>query len=105
MQRREVDRRVMGAPRGLAVDSHDITGQFQPNGLDPREKGTLKGARIEAGKDTAKRIVGANAVGQCQKLAQERLPGAPVGFDVGPAIRANVGTISLSQSIYFTPDS
>src|SRR4051812_21289465 len=86
MQWREINRPVVSASLGLAVEGNHITGKFEADGIDPRHKGLLKGSRIQTGKHPAKGIVTRNAVWQVKKLAKESLFGTPVGFDIQPAI-------------------
>src|SRR5689334_13773451 len=86
MQGREINRPVVGAPLGLAIEGNHIAGKFEADGIDPGHKRLLKGRRVQPGEHAAKGIMTRDAVWQGKKLAKERLLGPPVGFDIQPAI-------------------
>jgi len=86
MECREIDRMVVGATLGLAIDGDVIAGEFEADGVNPSHKGLLKGGRGQASKQSPKGIVRGNAMRQIEKLAKEGFFGAPVDFNVQPAI-------------------
>src|SRR5947209_18453858 len=86
MQRPPTFDSIAGVTEGLAVDGDVSQTERLSQGLDPLAEASLEGLRIEPVKDTFKRIVRGDAIGQLEEGAQPGLAVLGKANDLLPVI-------------------
>ena len=81
----------MRASHRLTVYGYDVTLQDLTDGQHPLDEAALELLSVQPGEDPAERVVGGNAIGQFQHLAQPSLLAPAERFHVHPTVRTCYG--------------